>query len=223
MRKYNLPGYMIIPLLLSVLINTVEAQVDTVNNPDQFLFKEFYVGVARMKNGEKVVLDFNYNIVSEKMVFRQKGLIYDITNQSLIDTVYIQGRKFIPAGKVFHEVMADGKATLLVQHKGSIKPPSKPAAYGGTSEVSSSTYINNIRFGNDRYRKTTGEKIVILPGPLFWIRKNGNMNLITGKRSILKVFDDRKGEVRQFMNRGKFDTTDPVHLNNLVKFYNSLP
>ncbi|MDM7918150.1 MAG: hypothetical protein QUS12_03185, partial [Methanosarcina sp.] len=176
MRKYNLPGYMIIPLLLSVLINTAEAQVDTVNNPDQFLFKEFYVGVARMKNGEKVVLDFNYNIVSEKMVFRQKGLIYDITNQSLIDTVYIQGRKFIPAGKVFHEVMADGKSTLLVQHKGSIKPPSKPAAYGGTSEVSSSTYINNIRFGNDRYRKTTGEKIVILPGPLFWIRKNGNMN-----------------------------------------------
>lgn len=223
MRKYNLPGYMIIPLLLSVLINTVEAQVDTVNNPDQFLFKEFYVGVARMKNGEKVVLNFNYNIVSEKMVFRQKGLIYDITNQSLIDTVYIQGRKFIPAGKVFHEVMADGKSTLLVQHKGSIKPPSKPAAYGGTSEVSSSTYINNIRFGNDRYRKTTGEKIVILPGPLFWIRKNGNMNLITGKRSILKVFADRKAEVRQFMNRGKFDTADPVQLNNLVKFYNSLP
>jgi hypothetical protein len=223
MKKDSPVKYMIIPLLLSVIINDAGAQIDTLNNPDQFVFKEFYVGVARMKNGEKVILDFNYNIVTEKMVFRQKGQIYDITNQSLIDTVYIQGRKFIPAGKVFHEVMTDGKATLLVQHKGSIKPPSRPAAYGGTSEVSSSTYINNIRLGNDRYRKTSGDKIVILPGPLFWIRKNGEMNLITGKRSIMKIFADRKSEVRQFMNRGKFDTTNPDHLNNLVKYYNSLP
>ncbi|MCU0456778.1 MAG: hypothetical protein MUE74_10785, partial [Bacteroidales bacterium] len=92
-----------------------------------------------------------------------------------------------------------------------------------TSEVSSSTYINNIRLGNDRYRKTTGEKIVILTGSLFWIRKNGDMNLVSGKRSILKVFADRKGEVKQFMNRGKFDAGNPDHLNNLVKYYNNLP
>ncbi len=123
MPDYHYPAF--------AMTSGIKGQADTVRNPEQFLFPEFYVGVAKMLNGEKVVLNLNYNIITEKMVFMQKNQIFDIVNQETIDTVYIEGRRFIPRGKVFNEVLADGKATFFVQHKGSVRKPSRPAAYGG--------------------------------------------------------------------------------------------
>ncbi len=197
------PKSLIIFILLSFISSGINAQVDTVRDPEQFLFPEFYVGVAKMLNGDKIVLNLNYNIVTEKMVFMQNNQIFDIVNQSLIDTAYIEGRKFVPRGKVFYEILANGKASFFIQHKGSVKTPPKPAAYGGTSEVSSSTYVSNLKLGNDRYRMPKDTKIIIQQGSLYWIRKDNNMNLVSGRKSLLKIFSDKKSEVKTFMNRVK--------------------
>ncbi len=216
------PKTLIIIILMSAISSGMKAQVDTVRNPEQFLFPEFYVGVAKMLNGDKIVLNLNYNIVTEKMVFMQNNQIFDIVNQTVIDTVFIEGRKFIPRGKVFHELLANGKAAFFIQHKGSVKTPSRPAAYGGTSDVSSSTYISNVRLGNDRFRMQKNVEIIIEPGSLYWIMKDDNMTLITGKKSLLEVFSDKKTEVKTFMGRSKFDVENPEQLNNLVIYYNGL-
>ena len=211
-----------IVILLSGISPGIIAQVDTVSNPEQFIFPEFYVGVVKTLNGEKVVLNLNYNIVTEKMVFMQNNQIFDITSQSIIDTVFIEGRKFIPRGKVFCEVLSNGKATFFIQHKGSVKTPSKQVGYGGTSDVASTSSVSNIRLGNDRFRMGKATEIIIEPGSLYWIRKDDSMNLVTGKSSLLKIFSDKKQEVKRFMGRSKFDAENPDQLNNLVKYYNGL-
>jgi hypothetical protein len=208
--------------LLFALSFELQAQLDTISNPDQFLFPDFSVGVARTKNGEKAVLSLNYNIVTEKMVFLQDKKIFDIVNQSIIDTVFIEGRKFIPFGKVFYEIAVSGNASFFIQHKGAVKKPPRPAAYGGTSEVSSSTYINNLKMGSNVYRMDQNTEIIIEPGSLYWIRKNHEMYLITSKKSILEIFADRKREVKEFMSKSKFDPENPEQLKDLVNYYNGL-
>jgi hypothetical protein len=204
------------------LPDRLPAQTDTLKYPDQFLFPEFSVGIARTKNGEKTVLNLNYNIVTEKMVFMQNKQIYDITSQSIIDTVYIEGRKFIPHGKVFYEMAVNGEAAFFIQHKGTIEQPGRPAAYGGTSQVSSSTYINNLKLGNDVYRMDHKREVIIKPASLLWIRIDYNYYAVTGKKSLLKIFADKKSEVKSFMNKSKFDFEDPEQVKNLVIHYNDL-
>jgi hypothetical protein len=211
-----------IAILLSGISPAIKAQVDTVSNPEQFIFPEFYVGVVKTLNGEKVVLNLNYNIVTEKMVFMQNNQIFDITSQSIIDTVFIEGRKFVPRGKLFYELLANGKATFFVQHKGSVKIPSKQVGYGGTSDVASTSYVSNMRLGNDRFRMEKATEIIIEPGSLYWIRKNDDLNLVNGKSSLLQIFSDKKTEVKKFMGRSKFDAENPDHINNLVEYYNGL-
>jgi hypothetical protein len=214
--------FIIVVILISAISYGLKAQVDTVSNPEQFIFPEFYVGVVKTLNGEKVVLNLNYNIVTEKMVFMQNNQIFDITSQSVIDTVFIEGRKFIPRGKVFCEVLADGKATFLVQHKGTARAPSKQVGYGGTSDVASTSYVSNIKLGNDRFRMEKPKEIIIEPGSLYWIRKDDNMNLVNSRSSLLKNFSDKKPEVKKFLGRSKLDAGNPDQINNLVKYYNSL-
>jgi subtilase family serine protease len=68
------------------------------------------------------------------MVFETKGKYLALVNVGVIDTVYIQNRKFIPVGKVFYEVPVNMEIPLLIKHTCRVIPPGKPTAYGGTSE-----------------------------------------------------------------------------------------
>lgn len=191
-------------------------------DPEQFLFSEFSVGVVNMKDNENVILNLNYNIVTEKMVFMQNGQIFDIVNYGAIDTVYIKGAQFIPEGKIFYEVVVNDKTSFFIQHKGSVKNPSKPAAYGGTSEVSSSTYITNLRVGGDVYRKDHKAEVVIYDTPIYRISRGDEMHIVTSRKALLKFFNDKRSDVREYMNKSDFDPEDPGKIRELVEYYNSL-
>jgi hypothetical protein len=198
------------------------AQSDTIYIPEQFMFPEFSPGVVKMKNGEKIVLNLNYNIVTGKMVFKQKRQIFDMINYGSVDTVFINKRKFVPSGKVFYEVLVNGPVSLFIQHKGDVRTPPRPAAYGGTSEVSSTTYISNIRLGNDVFRMKNNERIVIEPKPVLWIRKDNNMHSVINERQILKIFSDKKQELKEYIRRNHLNAGNPDHMINLVNYYNGL-
>jgi hypothetical protein len=215
--------YLTLPLMfLFSLPAKLTAQNDSIQVSEQFLFPEFSVGVVRMKNNEKVVLKLNYNIVTEKMVFLQKGQIFDIVNYAAIDTVYIEERKFIPQGKVFYEVLVNGPVSLFIQNKGSVRQPSRPAAYGGTSDVSSSTYISNLKLGNEVFRMKNKPEIRIIPGPIIWIRKNNEFTPVSKKTQLLKVLSDKNSEVRDYMNINRLDIENPDHIKSLITYYNGL-
>ena len=215
----NITGLFFLLISFSLKIN---AQSDTIMIPEQFLFPEFSTGVLKMKNGEKVILNLNYNVVNEKMVFKQKDRIYDMVNYSNVDTVFIHQRKFVPVGKVFYEVIVNAPVSLFVQHKSTIKNPSRPAAYGGTSDVSSSTYINNMRIGNDVFRMDSNQEIIIEPKPVSWIRKNNEMYAVTNQKHFQKIFLDRKNVIREFIRQNHLDIENYDHLIKVVNYYNGL-
>jgi hypothetical protein len=197
----------------------LQGQTDTVINPEQFVFDEFTIGVVKLKTGDKVVLNLNYNIVTEKMVFMQKGKIFNIVNQSAIDTVYIMARRFIPVGKVFYEVLVSKPVSLFLQNKGSVKAPPRPAAYGGTSDVSSSTYINNLSLGNDVYRMNRNAEIKIVVSPVFWIRKNNVMYAVSKRKQLFKIFPDKRSVIKEFIRQSQ---VGPENTRSLVQLVNAL-
>ncbi len=200
----------------------IEAQPEAIKHPEQFVFPDFSVGVVKMKNKEKLALALNYNVVTEKVVFRLKNQIFDMVEYSNVDTVFIHERKFVPLENVFYEVLVNAPVSLFIQHKGKIQSPPRPAAYGGTSELSSSTYVNNLRMGNDVYRLNSDEPITIVPDPIIWIRKDNEMHAVLNQKSLLKIFSDRKNEIKEFISQNRVDSKNPGHLIGVVNYYNGL-
>ncbi|MBG0861207.1 MAG: hypothetical protein IQL11_17050 [Bacteroidales bacterium] len=197
----------------------ISAQSDTLYPSDQFLFSGFSTGVVKMKNGEKVILNLNYNIVTERMVFKQKEQIFDMINYGSVDTVYIHQRKFIPSGRIFYELLVSKPVTLFLQNKGTVKQPSRPAAYGGTSDVSSSDYINNIQLGNDRFRMANDVKIAVDFKPVLWLRKDNKLYAIINKKQLANIFPDREKEVKEFIRTNRLNIGNPDQIINLVDYY----
>jgi hypothetical protein len=190
----------------------------------QFLFPEFVQGVVKMTNGltQKAVL--NYNTVSEKMVYTMDDKIYDMVNNERTDTVFIYESKFVPVGKVFYEVLLNAPVSMFVQHVGSIVPPGKPAAYGGTSQVSSSTYKTSVELSSGYYNLKLPADFQVKLDPVYWLRKDGKMYSWINERQFLKIFPEKEQDLKAYIKKNhiKFGRIPDMiklggYLNEVIK------
>jgi hypothetical protein len=215
---------MLITLFLLTLSGKVISQIENFNGLPQFLYPEFSAGKVKMKAGKDLNLLMNYNLITEKMVFFQKDQVYDLVNPTNVDTIIINGARYIPHEKVFYEVHTGSSATLFIQHKGRIQAPPKPAAYGGTSEVSSSSYISRIEMGSQVYNlKMEGDPIVKYD-PTYWVKIKDQMSSCATEKQYLKIFPGKEELLKQYIKkyRLKFDKHDDLlkiwaYTNELIK------
>jgi hypothetical protein len=209
-------------VLLLSFSSQLTAQTDSVKNIGQYLYPKFSRTILSLKEGKDVALILNYNIVTERMVFLQKGQFFDLINYESVDTIYLQNKRFVPFGKVFYEVLVNDSVPLFVQHKGGIQPPARPAAYGGTSQVSSSTYMNYIPLGNDAFRMKSKPEIIIYPESFYWVRKNNAMYGFVNEKQLLKAFSDKKSDIKQYIKKNPIDFYNSNDVIKVVNYYNTL-
>ncbi len=83
----------------------------------QYLFNEFTKGHVLFRSGLKTPYLLNFNMITEQVIFKQEGQYLDISNPEIVDTVYIQNKKFIYTGKLFYEIAISWPRVLCVEHK----------------------------------------------------------------------------------------------------------
>jgi hypothetical protein len=220
MKRKNLIMFI---LMTAIAVYYTEAQDKIVLvNPEQYLFEEFSRGKVGLKTGRDLNVMLNYNIVTERLVFQQKGQIYDMTDFTEVDTVFLNNRKFIPAGKGFFEIADAGKYTLLLQYIGKIQDPPRPAAYGGTSDVSSSTYMNNVKFGNEVYRLQNDTTLNIKREIIYWLKTGDKTTSFASEKQLTKLLPQFKTQIKVFINDNRIKFNDPRKVTDLINYCNTL-
>jgi len=210
-------------LILLVIVLQAGAQKNSDGSMPQYLIKEFTAGLVKMKNGSRSGALLNYNTVTEKFVFDKSGVLYDMMSTELIDTVYLDKRKFVPVGKVFHEVVVEAPICLFIQHRSSLQSPGAPAGYGGTSQVSNTKSYSSIELESGRYNLSLPSDFTVRPDPVYWIRKGGEYESFINEKQFLKIFPEREEELKKFIRQNKirFDKTTAMvmlvnHCNTLM-------
>lgn len=188
----------------------------------QYLFAEFAECDIKMKSGQIQKQEMNYNTVTEKMVFTRDNKYYDLTNPEMVDTIILQNCRFVPAGKAFYEMLVSGTVSLFIQHKGSLMSAGKQVGYGGTSQVASANYLNNIELDGLQVNLRLPDNYIVNPSPVYWIRKENRWLSFSGEKQFLKIFPEKENQLKGFIkgNRIKFDK--PENLTRLVKYCNTL-
>lgn len=217
----NIRLKVILSITLISIVLQLRAQSEQLANLPQFLLPEFSKSIVKMDAGKDLTLLMNYNVVTEKMVFLQKNQVFDLLNQQNVDTIIMNSMKFVPVGNAFHEVILKGPVNLYIQHKGKVQDPGKPAAYGGTSQVSSSTYMERLDFGNSGnsiYNKKLPEELTVKTETVYWISFNDKKSSFSNERQFLKIFPGKEGEIKQYIkeNHSKFENSEDVI--KLVKY-----
>ena len=224
MRKIcqPIPRYALLLLVLRFGTFTLTAQTRPDGSAPQFLFPVFTEGNVLMKNGTRQSSMLNYNVVSEKMVYEKDDKIYDITNAELIDTVFMQGRKFVPSGRFFYEVLVNAPVPLLVQFKGEVIPPGVPVGYGGTSQLSSATLLRSVELSSGYWNLKLPEDYLVKVDPVYWIRKDTAIYSFINERQFLKIFPESENDLKQFIRQNKIKFTRMTDIISLVREYNQM-
>jgi hypothetical protein len=213
-----------LPVILCMLLITrrADGQANGLQNPGQYLYTQFTIARVATKVGNDITMLANYNVVTERIVFLQKGQIFDLIDYHMVDTIYFRNHTFIPGENVFYEVTVSGPVSLLIRHTGTIQAPPKPAAYGGTSEVSSSNYVSNLKLGNNVYRLQADTALIIKQNEEFLISKGKDINSFHSEKQFLLLMPELKSELKAYIKRNKIHFDKEAEVTDLVKYCNSL-
>jgi hypothetical protein len=200
-----------------------KSQNDAGENLQQYLFPSFTKSLIKTKAGKEVNIILNYNMVSEKMVFEQKGQFYDLANPEQVDTAYIQNMKFVPHGKEFAEVAVTGSYPFYVQHKADLVAPPRPGAYGTTSELTSSNYLSGYQsdIGYFNFKLPAGYTVKI--STFYWIRKGEEWFKINSEKQVPKIFPGSENQVKKFIKENRIKADKTPAMIKLGIFCNGLP
>lgn len=215
-------GKSIMVVLVLTLVLPLKSQTKPDGSAPQFLFQDYSISKVRMKNGQNQTLILNYNTVSEKMVYQKDGNLYDMVNPQMVDTIFLQDCKFVPAGSVFYEVLLTAPISLFVQYKGELIPPGAPAGYGVNSQVSNTKMMNSVDLAGGHYNLKLPEDFKVKVDPVYWIRRGSEMFNFMNERQFLKLFPDKETEFKKFIKQNRIKIDKHADLVKLIRFCNEL-
>ena len=205
-------------VLISVLLTLTSYTQVKVLEVTHYLFPEFSKGMVLMKTGVQNDADLNYNSLTEEMIFDNRGIKLAIDHLELVDTVYIQGRKFVPLNNKFLELIHQSKYCLYAEHRSKLKDPGKPSGYGGTSQTAATTTFSSFSTGNRMYDLKLPEGYETRPYTIYWLTRDGNMLKFVSVRQLSKLFDDKSSLVKGYLKKHSVRYDNQESMVQLLKF-----
>lgn len=191
-------------LFLLCIITPLRAQTDSLANLPQYLFTHFDTSAVRLKTGEFSKAYMNYNTLTEKMAFYKKGVLLNLIKPETVDTIWIQNRLFVPFENAFYEVIVIAPISLFIQHRSDLTAVGKPAAYGASSQTTSSTTITKL-YSDKAYNLKLPQDLKVTHSTVYWVRMNNVMYRFMTERQLLKIFASKEDELKKFIKKSNLD------------------
>lgn len=207
-------------MILLFSVCTVSGQNAAVVSP-HYLLPEFTKGKVLLKQGNPKELKMNYNIITEEMIFEYPGKYLALTNIETVDTVFIQGRKFIPSGKIFLELLLKSNVPLFAKYTCTVTPPGKPSGYGGTSQTSSITVIDQLFSKGRAYEMELPADYIVTPNTDYLLFKNGEFTRISNINQVIKTFPEKGSQIKEYNKNRKTDFKNQLDVISLIAFCNN--
>lgn len=216
-------------MLLVIVCLPAGAQTDADNPLPHFLFPGFTTGVTKTKDGKAFSSNLNYNMADEIMVTEVEGIYRYAKNLNAIDTIFIEYKKFVPVGKVFYEVLAEGDVSLFLQNKSTLVPKGSNVGYGSRSQsVGQTDYRRfemqqwNVNSQWDVVNIDLPANVDIQPASVYWVRKNGVYENFSNLNQFVKIFPEKGSMLKDFIKEENLNMKSREDLVKLVNYCNDI-
>lgn len=171
------------------------------------LFPDYKPGTIILKGNKKVNVPVNYNATKHLMMYRQGDDDMILGNIQSVDSVLIGEHRFIPVKNRFYEVIPVNSKFLLVDWNISMTNIGYKGAYGQVTHSKVHSYnvsamTHDIHHTEARpntslevYRRSNNNT--------YYIVLDKKMKKFKDKKSLLKLFPERKEEIEKLLKEEK--------------------
>lgn len=183
-----------------------------------YLLNEFTQGSVLMKNGARASSILNYDAANRKMKFMDKEEIMILTNTQEVDTIYIAAHKFIPANRMFLEVIEVPNGRVYINWNLRELYKGKVGAYGQTSQSTTTTSINTSFYNKGIYNKEDSDILEQVNDNDYWIIKNNKLIKFKDEKSLLKLFPGKETAIKNYIKDQKINIKNPAQMIELTNY-----
>ncbi|MDH6311668.1 hypothetical protein M2137_000427 [Parabacteroides sp. PFB2-10] len=211
------------------------------NSKSAMLFEQFedgYVITKSSNSAAKVQAKLNYNVFTEKVIFIEDSIAYELDPQTVI-AAFINNRMFIPVGNSFYyERVTVGNNEYFIRHKSKIISKGKNAGYGTYSEssaiVSASSlsaldgFVGNSAsseqnsFAGQDYTFNTSDHVYRKDETVLYVTSGKKYIPITSLKRLRKVFKSHQSAITSFAENAKTDFSKLEDVRAIVEYAFSL-
>lgn len=191
---------------------------ETESSNKAYLFDSFTEGRVLLKNKMISRTTFNYNRVKQEFHFMDKDQEMIMDDNSTVDTLYIDNRKFVPHLKRFAEYIPVGNTVLFVDYKTKALPIGKVGAFGTTSQGS----VQNID-----YNPVNQQKMDVVDNSVYrftientyYLLKDQKKKKFNNTKSFLKLFPKEQAEsISSYIKNQKINMENVGDVIKLIEF-----
>ncbi|EMR04762.1 hypothetical protein [Cesiribacter andamanensis] len=169
-----------------------------------FLFEDFLPASVLFKSGTTARIAFNYNCISEEMVFVREGKLLALDMPD-VDTIFIQHRKFVPVDNAYFEVLTTPSGLVYVRHKTLVTKKGKPAGYGGYSETAAISTLNSYEFEENVVPLSVYAGAELKDASRFWIWQDHRLVEVSTPKLLQKVFPDHRQHIQHYAREHRLE------------------
>jgi hypothetical protein len=207
-------------LLPIILFFWVALTVSAQNEP-LFIFEQFVNAKIHFKNRSVTVAPMNYDAVNDKMFYKDKGNLMELTNAAIIDSIVWAGkRSFIPHTGGFMEQVKMGNGTVFIHwHIKNVNVGSRGALGMVTQAKVESISVRAMGvFSATDATSQSADVYQQKNANEYYLPIEGKLKKITTKKHVLKLYPQHKAAIEEFMDKNKIQMTEPLSVLELLNF-----
>lgn len=171
------------------------------------LFPDYQQGTILLKGNKKVNVTLNYDATKHQIMYRQGDDIMILENIQSVDSILIGKHRFIPVKNRFYEVIPVNSEYLLVDWHIAMTNIGYRGAYGQVTHSKVYNY-NMSAMTHDVYhteaRPNTSLEVYRRSNQnTYYIFRNGKLMKFKDKKSLLKLFPERRQEIETLLKEEK--------------------
>ena len=207
----------LLPLILFFWISlTVSAQ-----NEPLFIFEQFVNAKIHFKNRSVTVAPMNYDAVNDKMFYKDKGNLMELTNAAIIDSIVSAGkRSFVPhTGGFMEQVKMENGTVFIHWHIKNVNVGSRGALGMVTQAKVESISVRAMGvFSATDATSQSADVYQQKNANEYYLPIEGKLKKITTKKHVLKLYPQHKAAIEEFMDKNKIQMTEPLSVLELLNF-----
>ena len=207
-------------LLPFILFFWVALTISAQNEP-LFIFEQFVNAKIHFKNRSATVAPMNYDAVNDKMFYKDKGNLMELTNAAIIDSIVWAGkRSFIPHTGGFMEQVKMGNGTVFIHwHIKNVNVGSRGALGMVTQAKVESISVRAMGvFSATDATSQSADVYQQKNANEYYLPIEGKLKKITTKKHVLKLYPQHKAAIEEFMDKNKIQMTEPLSVLELLNF-----
>ena len=207
----------LLPLILFFWVaHTVSAQ-----NEPLFIFEQFVNAKIHFKNRSMTVAPMNYDAVNDKMFYKDKGNLMELTNAAIIDSIVWAGkRSFVPhTGGFMEQVKMENGTVFIHWHIKNVNVGSRGALGMVTQAKVESISVRAMGvFSATDATSQSADVYQQKNANEYYLPIEGKLKKITTKKHVLKLYPQHKAAIEEFMDKNKIQMTEPLSVLELLNF-----